>query len=552
MKRNPGVLESREFDLCVVGGGIYGICAAWDAALRGLSVALIEKEDFGHATSFNSQKTIHGGFRYLQDVNLARVVSAARERMAWMRIAPHLVHRLPFMIPTSSRLTRSRPAFSLAFLAYWTLTRFSSNPRDPQKRIPFGRFVSRAEWKTLLPEIDLPGTTGGAMFHDGLIHNSERLALAIVRSAHDAGAAISNYVEATDFLRDGARVAGVRARDNVSGQVLDIRARMVVATGGPWVNDYMPWLGLPPRPETPFLKVMYLMLRRPRISTAVGIPAADGSHFFLLPWQDRTLVGVHQKPADRRDLVRLAFEEADVAAFIASLNGACPSLALRREDVAAIRGGLLPAAVDRSGAPVASLSIRAAVTDHETTDAIPGFISVVAIKYTMARQVAEDVIDRVLLKLRRPRIPSRTHQIAAHGGDMDNFAEFLSSAGRQYGRLLGESQTCQLALNYGTDVAKVAAFCGADRQLLEPLAPGSTILKAQIRHACDVEMVEKLGDVVFRRTSLGIFGHPGSEALASCAHMVAQALQWPDSRREEELAAVEALFSTNTWAGTVS
>ncbi len=549
MKRDPTILASREFDLCVVGGGIYGICTAWDAALRGLSVALIEKDDFAHATSFNSQKTIHGGFRYLQDASIARVMLAARERRAWMNIAPHLVHRLPFLIPTSRRLTRSRLALALASIAYWALTLSSAHSRDPLKRIPLGRLVSREEWKTLAPDIDLPGTTGGAMFHDGLIHNSERLGLAIARSAHDAGAAISNYVEAVDFLRDGARVAGVRARDNVSGEVFDIKARLVVATGGPWVNEYLQWLRLPQHAETPFMKVMYLMLRRPRIATAVGLPAADGTHYFVLPWQDRTLVGVHQKPADRRDLARLEFAEQDVAAFVASLNKACPGLALKREDIVAIRGGLLPAAVDRSGTPDSRLSTRAAVTDHEVADGVPGLISVVAIKYTMARWVAEKVVDSVFDKLKRPRIAASTCKLPAHGGDIANFDQFLSSAQQQYGQLLSQSQVRQLALNYGTGIDEVAAAVHEDPSLAEPVWGDSPVLKAQIRHACRHEMVERLGDVVFRRTALGILGHPGTEALTACANLVAKELQWSVERREEELAAVHALFGTNTWAG---
>ncbi|MDH4261221.1 MAG: FAD-dependent oxidoreductase, partial [Gammaproteobacteria bacterium] len=481
--------------------------------------------------------------------NIARVMLAARERRAWMNIAPHLVHRQPFMIATSSRLTRSRPALMLASLAYWALTFSSSRSQDPEKRIPLGRLVSREEWKRLAPDIDLPGTTGGAMFHDALIHNSERLALAIARSAHEAGAAISNYVEAVDFLRDSARVAGVRARDNVSGEVFDIRARMVVATGGPWFNEYMQWLKLPQRADKPFLKVMYLMLRRPRVSTAVGLPAEDGSYYFVLPWQDRTLVGVHQKPADRRDLARLEFGEQDVAAFLASLNNSCPGLALKREDIVAIRGGLLPAAVDRSGASENRFPSSAKVIDHESADGVPGFISVVAIKYTMARRVAEKVVDSVLVKLRRPRVAANTHQIPAHGGDIPNFGQFLSSAQQQYGQLLSETRVRQLAHSYGTGIAEVFAAVREDPSLAEPVSVNSPVLKAQICHACRHEMVEKLSDVVFRRTALGIFGHPGQQALTACSEIVARELRWPVERREAELLAVEALFDTNTWGG---
>src|SRR5918995_3005687 len=212
MVRNVKNLSNQTYDVVVIGGGIYGVCIAWDARQRGLSVALVEKGDFGGATSSNSLRVIHGGLRYLQQGDIRRVRRSIYERSAFMRIAPHLVRPLPILIPTYGRSLRGKQIFSLALFLN-KLIGFDLNGRE----FPSSRIVSKKECLRLYPGVNERGLTGGVIVYDCQMSNSERLVLSFAHSAQIAGAELANYVECTDILSEAGRVSGVKARDTLTG-----------------------------------------------------------------------------------------------------------------------------------------------------------------------------------------------------------------------------------------------------------------------------------------------------------------------------------------------
>jgi glycerol-3-phosphate dehydrogenase len=228
MKRNLVQLAGKKHDILIIGGGIYGACVAWDAALRGLSVALVDKGDFGCATSANSLKIIHGGLRYLQDANLKLVRRMVSERTIWMQIAPHLVHPMPCLMPTYKKLTRNNIALFTALKISDLIGYDRNRIVDPQKHLPNGHTISRTDCLRLIPEAAANGITGGAIWYDAQMYNSERLLISIILSAAKAGAEVANYVEVTSFLRDDMGVKGVKAKDVLTGQELEIQANLVV------------------------------------------------------------------------------------------------------------------------------------------------------------------------------------------------------------------------------------------------------------------------------------------------------------------------------------
>ena len=230
VKRDLRQLADTPFDLLVIGGGIYGAAAAWDATQRGLSVAVIDKGDFGGGTSFNSAKTVHGGVRALQSGNLAEPRQFVRERRALSTIVPHLVQPLPFVIPTYAGLPRNRWLMRLYFALNDLLARDRNDVRDPAQRLPASRLLSRDECLTLSPTIDPTGVTGGIEWHDSQMYNSDRVTLSFLLSATQAGAVAANYVQATGLLWDHGRVTGAHVvvgpddRDTPSDVTLDVRA----------------------------------------------------------------------------------------------------------------------------------------------------------------------------------------------------------------------------------------------------------------------------------------------------------------------------------------
>ena len=305
MERNLDQITGREYDLLVIGGGIFGACAAWDAALRGMSVVLIERHDFGGGASANSFKMAHGGIRYLQHADIARVRQSCRERSALLRVAPHLVRPLPIAIPTYGHGREGKAFLGAGMLAYDLLTLDRNRGiADPERHIPRGRLFSRSEVLEHFPNLQDPRLTGAAVFCDGQFYNGPRLVLSFLRAAIGRGALAANYVEATGLLRDGDRVSGVAARDLVSGEPLEIRAASVLNATGPWAPDFLRRsLRDEAAPRVPFSRdACFIVGKRLSARLGVALPGAtkdpdarfarSARHLFVVPWRDYSLVGV--------------------------------------------------------------------------------------------------------------------------------------------------------------------------------------------------------------------------------------------------------------------
>ena len=224
MTRDLPRLAEREFDVLVVGGGIYGLTIAYDSAQRGLSVALIDRGDFGAATSFNHLKTIHGGLRYLQSADLRRMRESIRERRVFARISPRWVAPLAFAMPTGASLARNPIAMRTALAIDAFVGRDRNDRVDPARHLPAGRVVAGLECRDLF-EGAIRTVASAAVWHDYQTIDGDRLTLAFAHAAASNGAVLANYVEATGPLATGERVGGVRARDNLTAQTFDIRAR---------------------------------------------------------------------------------------------------------------------------------------------------------------------------------------------------------------------------------------------------------------------------------------------------------------------------------------
>ncbi len=544
MKRDLKALADTEFDLAIVGGGIYGAALAREAALRGLVTALIEKNDFCSATSANSLKIIHGGLRYLQQLDIPRVRESVRERRVMLHIAPHLVHPLPCAMPTDRALLRSRPAMLAGMLLNDLLSYDRNRGATAETHIPRGRLVSRKAAAMLLPSDHTLPFSGAARWCDAFADNTERLVLDMVRDAIEAGAVVANHVELVGALAGGGGMAGVRVRDVLGGGDFDIRARLVVNSTGVWVNETLARCDARLRPlrYVPALGMNVVLNRQLTSACAMGLPSRlpgerKSRLLFFMPWRGVTMVGTyyrhHEGGADG-----LRPSAADVTRFLAQANAAMPSARLTVDDVARLHAGLLPAypgAVDRE--PTLFRHYR--LVDHEAADGVRGVITILGVKYTTARDVAERVVDLAFRKLGRAASPSISSTRRLPGGDIASVADCVKRIRAAAPKDVSDAVVEHLAANYGSRSVDVLGAAAGEASLLRPIAPGCTVVEAELRHAVEAEMALTLADVVFRRTDLGCAGMPSAAILQACAGRLAPRLGWDAARVAAEIAAVQ-------------
>jgi glycerol-3-phosphate dehydrogenase len=554
VKRNLAELAIPVYDLVVIGGGIYGACTAWEAASRGLSVALLEKGDFASATSANSLKIIHGGFRYLQHADFRRMRESVSERKILMQIAPHLVRPLPVLVPTYGHGIKGREALSVA-LAINDLVSFDRNRQmDPNKHIPHGRMISRQECLQQLQHLESRGLTGGAIFYDAQVYNSERLVLAFLHSAERAGAALANYAEVIAFLRDGERIKGVRVVDRMGGTEFEVQARTVINTSGPWIGQVLGLLAPQSAAGPRFVKAVNLVSSELFTNFALGLAGQNGGHsgyedesslvrqsaglLFVTPWRGYSLIGTTYQ-AYEGSPEGLRATEHDVRFLLDALNRAYPGAALSREAITYVHAGLLPAA-RRARPGEVQLAKHYEIRDHRQ-DGLEGLFSVIGVKYTTARHVAEKTIDRVYESWGYTPSPPVSANIPLYGGHIKRIESYLGNEIQRRSCGLGPGEIQGLVYNYGAayqDVLRHFETIAAR----EPISRERSLLRAQILHAVRIEMAQKLADIVFRRTELGTAGHPGHEALDFCARVMGRELGWGESRIGSEIEEVEQAY----------
>jgi len=396
MQRDLGRLTGREHDLLVIGGGIHGAAAAWDAAQRGLAVALVEAGDFGSGTSWNSLKTIHGGLRHLQRADLSSLRESARERAALMRIAPALVRPLPFLLPVYGHGLHGREAMAAALAVADLLAAGVGDTLPASHRIARSRMLSPDEVRARAPDVTVEGLAGGASWTDAQVESSERLLVGFLHAAAEAGAALASRVEVTALRRQGGRIAGVQGRDREGGGAIEVHSRMVLIAAGPWSDRLGAAAGIA-RTPTPLLRAVNLVLRRRIVERDALGGRGEGRYLFVVPWRERSILGTGYRPAGAPD------DERAVEALLAEARQAFPWARIERSDVSLVHRGLVPGRGGASG-----LLTRGRVVDHEADDGVPGLCSVRSVKYTTARSSAEAAIDLVVRRRGRPAAPCRT------------------------------------------------------------------------------------------------------------------------------------------------
>jgi glycerol-3-phosphate dehydrogenase len=495
------------FDVLVIGGGITGAGIALDAATRGLTVALAEKDDFAAGTSGRSSRLVHGGLRYLEHGELGLVRESLRERGTLYRLAPHLVRPVPMYMLAGSR--RRRATYRAGLTVYEAL--------GAGRNIGYHQAASADQVASAIP--GLGGRTRGIRYFEGQTDDA-RLTIEVARTAHAYGAQLANHARVTALLGAG-RVTGAAVTDELTGQRLEVRAKVVVNAAGVWAGEVAalagraagsggaagsgraagsggargsggvsgagPGISLSPS------KGVHLVFAPGAVRTTAAMvaPAADGRYVFIVPWEDRVYAGTTDTPYDG-DLSRPTVTDADRDYLLSAVTPLFPGVTGR--DVVASWAGLRPLLGD-GGARTADLSRKHAIFDEP-----PGLFTITGGKLTTYRAMAQDLVDRVAAALGNTA-PCRTRDIplGLHG----SAAAAVRLARDEVARLgLPPRVAARLVQRYGDDWREAARLIGEDRSLGEPAVAGLRVLGVELALARSREMALTDEDVLVRRTRL--------------------------------------------------
>jgi glycerol-3-phosphate dehydrogenase len=514
-------LTADRFDALVIGGGITGAGIARDLALRGAAVALVEQDDFASGTSSRSTKLIHGGLRYLEQLQLGLVFEACRERRILQRIAPHLLRPQPLLIPLYRGAGRAKGVVRAGLILYDLLALWrNTHPH---------RMLAADEARHRQPLLDPCGLTGAALYWDCRMDDA-RLCLENVIAAREAGAVTVNYARVTGLTRRAGRICGATVVDRESGESAAVEATVVVNAAGPWLDR----VGALSDRWTPRLRPTrgshLLVPRLEGHGEALYLSTGrDARMFFVIPWGELSLIGTtdlddHSPPEEAavsREEVRYLLDET--ARYL-------PATRLNEGDVVSRFAGIRPLLADGAG------ETSAASREHALFETEDGLLAIGGGKYTTYRSMAQEAADRVMAHLGRPRGTPVTARQPLPGGaaDWERCCQEPSTAARRLG--LDETVLRRLVDRYGSRTAHLLARLAREPELAGPVAPELPLLAVEVAYAADYEMARTPEDVLRRRTPQALLPGHGLAAAAAVTTLLGRRLALPPPRRDALLA----------------
>ncbi|MGH3288408.1 MAG: glycerol-3-phosphate dehydrogenase/oxidase [Streptosporangiaceae bacterium] len=521
-------LATERFDVLVIGGGITGAGAALDAASRGLRVALVEARDLASGTSSRSSKLIHGGLRYLEQLDFKLVYEALRERdLLVSKLAPHLVKPISFLYPLYKKVVE-RPYVGAGLALYDAM-------EGTRRPVPHHRHMTARGALKLAPALSPERLAGAMLYYDAQVDDA-RHTLTVARTAAAHGAVVATRVSAVSLVRgpDGVRVTGARVRDEETGHEVTVTAEAVVVCAGVWTDLVHELAGVRAGYRVRMSKGVHIVVPRSAVQADTGmILRTDKSVLFFIPWGERWIVGTTDTDFSGDRAEPVATEE-DVEYILTAANRALVR-PLTRADVIAVYAGLRPlvAAVQVNGAKGAKPTTKVS-REHVVDVPVPGLASVAGGKFTTYRLMARDVVDAAVADFGREVPGSVTDQLPLLGAD--GLAAVRASAGR-----LAEDYRVPRAVvehllsRYGTLAGEVLGLIAADPGLAQPLADGHPYLRAEVAYAVTHENALHVEDVLMRRVRLFIeSADSGTGVAESVALIMGRLLGWSRRRRAAE------------------
>ncbi|MEU6022256.1 glycerol-3-phosphate dehydrogenase/oxidase [Micromonospora sp. NPDC047134] len=533
-------LRGERFDVLVIGGGVTGAGAAVDAASRGLKVALVEARDFAAGTSSRSSKLIHGGLRYLEQLELHLVHEALTERgLLATRLAPHLVRPVPFLVPLpAAEGVRGLPAriirrayYGAGVAAYDAFAGLFGGGRG----MPLHRHLSREGARRVFPSLRAEGLAGAIRYYDGQVDDA-RLVVTLARTAASMGATVVSSARAVGLIRQAREVTGVRVRDLEAPEgspeaEFEVQARSVIAATGVWTDDMSRMLndvGLRPGIRVRASKGVHLVVPRSAITGDTGLILRTAtSVLFVIPWGGHWIIGTTDTDW-RLDRSHPAASASDIEYLLRQVNTVLDR-PLTTADIEGVYAGLRPLLAGEADS-TSKLS-----REHAVIEPMLGLLLVAGGKYTTYRVMAADVVDRAVRRLGWQR-PSRTADLPLLGAD--GYAAMWrdrADLARRHGLPVGVVE--HLLERYGSLTLDLLALIDADPLLASPLAGAPEYLAAEVTYAARAEGALHLEDVLTRRTRISFeTTHRGLESAEHAAELMGAVLGWDADRRAREVA----------------
>jgi len=522
-RRNAALeqMSQQELDVLVIGGGVTGVGAALDAATRGLRVGLVEKADFAQGTSSRSTKLMHGGLRYLEQLDFKLVREALQERgLAISKLCPHLVKGIPILYPLT-RKGWERPYTGAGVLLYDILA--GTSPAVPRHR-----HYSKKKAMQINPGLDPDVLTGGIRYYDGQVDDA-RHTMFIGRTAAKHGAHIATYAEVTDLTVEAGHVVGATVRDNRNGTTFDVRAKQTINAAGPW-TDVIQRMGGNAAVKVQPSKGIHFLIDKEKIPNTTGlILRTEKSVLFTIPWGKYWIIGTTDT-AWEYDVEEPAAHAGDIDYLLERLNAVLVN-PITHEDIRGVFSGLRPLVVPAEGsASTAKLS-----REHAVMETMPGLLTIAGGKYTTYRVMAKDVVDAAAERLPQ-RVPDCiTEDVLIMGAEaywarMNERERIASDSGLHVGWIT------HLLDRYGDMIDELLAMIEEQPDLGKPLESAPGYLRVEALYGATHEGAQTLEDIIARRTRAFIEqSDRGMGAAKEVADLVAEPLGWDEDRVAREI-----------------
>ncbi|QCR52427.1 glycerol-3-phosphate dehydrogenase [Brachybacterium sp. SGAir0954] len=515
-------------DVLVVGGGVNGAGAAFDASTRGLSVGLVERHDWASGTSSRSSKLMHGGLRYLQMLDFKLVAEALRERDLLLETtAPHLVRPIKFVFPFF------RKVIDRTYIGAGVTLYDAMQSVGRKRAVPFHRHLMHEKMLEVFPGLDGEKIVGALEYFDAQVDDA-RFVMMLVRSAAQHDAAVANYTSVVSYLHEGERVVGVRVRDEETGEEFDVHAREVILAGGVWTQDQQELAGADAGLEVLASKGIHITVARDTIRAVPDtgiITQTEKSVLFIIPWDEYWVIGTTDTPW-KEDPTAVGATSDDIDYVLEHAN-AVLSHDLTREDVIGVYTGLRPLLQPVKKGSDGSTSTKVS-REHTVMEVEPGLTAIAGGKYTTYRVMAEDVVD-FAIRSSFPGRPSLTRTVPVIG------AQGLAELKRDKGAIAvqhgwEEIRIDRLIFRYGTLLRDVLTLIDKDPSLATPLEHAPRYVRAEAVYAVRAEGARHLADVLQRRTRLDYETRDrGVAAAEEIAALIAPELGWDEATAQREV-----------------